>query len=245
MQQIICATLLTGVYDVNRNELLAEDQFDIIKDWYNAIIKLQLKGIVFHNTFSEKTVKTYQNKNVSFIKVHYDAQYNANVYRYFIYKDFLEANADKIDHVFVTDIADVEVIKNPFTDPLFLNHPETLFCGDEPEILNNEWMQNHSTHLRNSMAGFASYEEENKNQTLLNCGIIGGSVKVMKTLMDELVNIHATYTIHNKSPYTLDMGTFNYVARTHFGQHLQHGQPVNTVFKQYQTTRSDCWFRHK
>ncbi|TKB97786.1 hypothetical protein [Pedobacter cryophilus] len=245
IKQIICATLLTGVYDVNRNELLAEDHFEIIKDWYNSIVKLQLRGIVFHNTFSDETINTYQNKNVSFIKVNYDGTLNANVYRYFIYKDFLEAYADKIDHLFVTDIADVEVIKNPFIEPLFVNHPEDLFCGDEPEILANEWMQNHNTHLRNSISGFSAYEEENNAQTLLNCGIIGGSVKVMKTLMDELVNIHSTYTIHNKSPYTLDMGAFNYVARTQFSQHLQHGEPINTIFKQYQTTRSDCWFKHK
>ena len=245
IKQIICATLLTGVYDVNRNELLAEDHFEIIKDWYNSIINLQLRGIVFHNTFSEETVNTYQNENVTFIKVNYNGTLNANVYRYFIYKDFLEAYADKIDHLFVTDIADVEIVKNPFTEPLFLNQPQTLFCGDEPEQLSNDWMQKHSTHLRNSIAGFSAYEEENKNQILLNCGIIGGSFKVMKSLMDKLVNIHSTYTIDNKSPYTLDMGAFNYVARTQFGDHLQHGEPINTEFKQYQTTRSDCWFKHK
>jgi hypothetical protein len=26
---------------------------------------------------------------------------------------------------------------------------------------------------------------------------------------------------------------------------LRHGFPVNTVFKAYEETRSDCWFRHK
>jgi hypothetical protein len=26
---------------------------------------------------------------------------------------------------------------------------------------------------------------------------------------------------------------------------LHHGFPVNTVFKAYEETRSDCWFRHK
>jgi hypothetical protein len=243
--QVICATLLTGVYDVNRNELLAEDNFEIIKDWYQSIVNLKLKGIVFHNTFSDKTVKTYQNQNITFIKVAYNSVLNANAYRYLIYKDFLEANADKIDHLFVTDIADVTVIKNPFTAPLFLNNPNDLFCGDESETLANEWMQNHSTHLRNSIPDFADYEEQNKDKTLLNCGIIGGSFKVMKSLMDQLSHIHSTYTIHNKTPYTLDMGTFNYISRTQFEQHLHHGVPINTEFKQYQTNSSDCWFRHK
>ena len=244
-RQVICATLLTGVYDVNRNELLADDNFEIIREWAQSIIKLQLKGIVFHNNFSEETVKTYQNDYLSFIKVSYPSVLNANAYRYLIYKDFLAAHFDKIDQLFVTDISDVVVIQNPFIAPLFVNHPNDLFCGDELEVLDNEWMQNHNTHLRNSITDFAAYEALNKTQTLLNCGIIGGSFKVMKTLMDQLSNIHATYTIHNQTPYTLDMGAFNYVARTQFGNHLQHGAPINTEFKQYQINRTDCWFRHK
>ncbi len=244
-RHVICATILTGTFDVNRNELLAQDNFEIIKEWYHSIVSLQLNGVIFHNTFSDETVNTYKNKNITFIKVDKRSNLNPNAYRYLIYKEFLEANADKIDHLFVTDIADVAVIKNPFVQPLFINQPNHLFCGDELEILDNEWMQNHSTHLRNSISDFESYEVKNKAQTLLNCGIIGGSFKVMKALIDNLAHIHSTYTIHNQTPFTLDMGAFNYVARTKFYQQLTHGEPINTQFKQYQTHRSDCWFRHK
>ena len=147
--------------------------------------------------------------------------------------------------MFVTDISDVVVIQNPFEQPLFLQSSDTLFCGDEQEPLANEWMQNHSTHLRNSLADFAAHEHQHQQETLLNCGIIGGNIRVMKRLMDNLAHIHRTHTVHNQTPYTLDMGAFNYVARTQFAQHLRHGSPINTVFKQYETERLDCWFRHK
>jgi hypothetical protein len=84
-----------------------------------------------------------------------------------------------------------------------------------------------------------------QKEVLLNCGIIGGNVQTMKTLVDSLAYIHRTYTIHNRTPYTLDMGAFNFVARTQFAQRLLHGAPINTQFKRYESDRSNCWFRHK
>lgn len=243
--QIICASLFTGNYDVNRNELLADDDFEIIRKWYQSIIDLDLKGIIFHNNFSDETVKTYQNQNIQFVKVDFDTVLNANVYRYIVYNNFFKAYADEIKNAFVTDIADVEVIQNPFEQSLFLDNPNSLFCGDELEILDNEWMNNHNTHLRNSISDFIDYEHQNKAETLLNCGIIGGSIDTMLDLTSKLANIHQTITINNLTPYTLDMGAFNYIARTQFSDKLIHGAPVNTLFKKYEGKRLDCWFRHK
>lgn len=242
---LICATILTGVYDVNRNELVAEDDVSRIQDWYDSVTKLQLRGVIFHNTFSQRTVEAYQNKYVSFVSVSYNKRLNANVFRYLVYQELLRQFADQITHLFVTDISDVVVIQNPFVQPLFLQHPDALFCGDELETLDNEWMHHHSTHLRNSITNFSDYEQANQQKTLLNCGIIGGNVQIMRELIDSLAYIHRTYTIHNQTPYTLDMGAFNFVARTQFGERLLHGAPINTRFKQYESTRSDCWFRHK
>lgn len=90
-----------------------------------------------------------------------------------------------------------------------------------------------------------NYEQKNQKKTLLNCGIIGGNVQIMKMLMDSLADIHCTHIVHNQTPYTLDMGVFNFVARTQFAQRLLHGAPINTQFKRYESERSDCWFRHK
>lgn len=241
----IFASILTGIYDVNRNETLPEDDFGRVKEWYDALLKLNLRGVLFHNTFSEKTVKKYQNDLISFENVSFDTQFNPNVFRYLVYQAYLNQHFEHIENVFVTDVSDVVAVQNPFVQPLFLNHPNALFCGDELEILDNEWMQNHSTHLRNSIAGFEEYEEKNKNKTLLNCGIIGGNIQTMRDLMNDLAHVHRTYTRQNKTPFTLDMGAFNYIARTKFEAHLIHGAPVNTQFKKYESERIDCWFRHK
>ena len=242
---LVFASILTGVYDVNRNEKLSEDDFETVKSWYHSVVQLKLRGVIFHNTFSEKTVEKYQNEYISFEKVVFDTSFNPNVFRYLAYQRFIEANLHNIKNVFVTDISDVVVVQNPFEQTLFLNNPDAIFCGNEPKILDNEWMQNHSTHLRNSITDFTEYELQNKHKTLLNCGIIGGSIRTMKALMDSLASIHRAHTIHNRTPYTLDMGAFNYVARMQFGDKLIHGAPVNTLFKGYETKRVDCWFQHK
>jgi hypothetical protein len=87
---LICASLFTGNFDVNRNEMLASDDFQIIEKWCSSIQNLGLKGLVFHNNFSEKTISEVQNKHIRFIKVEFNTKLNANVYRYLVYLDFLK-----------------------------------------------------------------------------------------------------------------------------------------------------------
>ncbi len=235
----------TGIYDVNRNNILPDDDYSIVKNWADSIIKLHMKGIIFHNNFTDEIVSKYQNENISFIKVDYDPTFNPNVYRYFIYKNYFDANFENIEAFFLTDISDVELLSNPFITNDFIENPESIFCGDEPKPLENEWMLAHSEHLRNKIVDYTSFEEKNKQEVLLNCGIIGGKSKLMKEFLDKLCDIHQTYNYDNKTAYTGDMGAFNYLLRTQFKQRIAHGFPINTIFKEYQTHRIDCWFRHK
>lgn len=244
-KNVICASIFTGVYDVNRNEMLVQDDFSIVENWYNAIHNLGLNGVIFHNNFSNETVSAYQSTTVQFIKVDFNNKLNGNVYRYIVYDDFLRKYGNQIDNIFFTDIGDVEVIKSPFDDPYFLQHTEAIFCGDEVEVLENEWMREHCTHLRNLIPDFADFEKNNKSKTLLNCGIIGGKTSLMLLLMKELAAIHQTFTISNQTKYTLDMGAFNYAVRKLFAEKIIHGFPVNTRFKHFESNRMDCWFRHK
>lgn len=241
----IFASLLTGVYDVNRNEVLPKNDFSLIQNWYDSVLKLPLHGVIFHNSFSKELISKYAHERIQFVEVPYDHKLKPNVFRYFIYLDYLKKHIDQIKNLFVTDISDVEIIQNPFESPLFQENPTHLFCGDEPTILNNEWMRNHHSHLRNSMADFHVYETKNQHETLLNCGIIGGNSLVMQALLEKIVAMHEAFSYTNKTNYTLDMGVFNYVARTHFAPKIIHGEPVNTVFKNFETERDDCWFRHK
>lgn len=241
---VVCATFLTGLYDVNRNEVIAPNDFNKVKAWYDSIVELKMNAIIFHNNFSEEVVARYTTENIEFIKVDFDTRFNANIYRYLIYEDFFQKHKDVIRNVFVTDITDVVVLKNPFESEHFRQNSGALFCGDEEKCLDDEWMNAHSTHLRNNIDVFASFEETNKVSKLLNCGIIGGSISIMISLMEQLSFLHKTHSLTNDTAYTLDMGAFNFIARTQFEGRIIHGNPVNTIFKEYENNR-DCWFRHK
>jgi hypothetical protein len=242
---VIMACHITGVHDVNRNTILADDDYELVRIWAESVANAKVKGILFHNHFSDETCERYQNDCISFVKIGYNPQFNPNVYRYLIYKNFLQKNLKHFRNIFITDVSDVVLVKNPFTDPFFLEHPNSIFCGDEPKPLCNEWMMAHSASLREKISDYAEYEKKFANETLLNCGVIGGAAPIFFHFLQQLCNIHQQANSENKTAYTGDMGAFNYLARTQFNAHLKHGAPINTIFKSYESERMDCWFRHK
>lgn len=242
---LIMTCHITGIYDVNRDNTLQDDDYELVRNWAESVGALGLKGIIFHNNFSSKTVKKRKNEHISFVKIRYDRRFNPNVYRYLVYQDFLQHYADGLENVFVTDASDVVVVKNPFIEPLFMARPEALFCGDEPKKLDNDWMHAHSEHLRSKIKDYAAYERTFGQETLLNCGIIGGKMPIFKDFIQKLSAIHLEFNHDNNTKFTGDMGAFNYLARTQFNAQLQHGAPINTIFKLYENDRTDCWFRHK
>ncbi|MDP4716214.1 MAG: hypothetical protein NWS51_00660 [Flavobacteriales bacterium] len=244
-EKIILACHIAGVYDVNRSTTLEHDHYALAQAWAESIQLLNLHGVIFHNSFSEETCQKFSNENITFIEVEYNPAFNPNVFRYFVYRDFLLNLSSTIKSIFVTDVSDVVVVQNPFETFLFQENRDTLFCGDEPKTLDNEWMNDHSAHLRNQITGFAEYEQTFAQATLLNCGIIGGSTTVMLHFLESLCSVHEQFNQANKTAFTGDMGAFNFIARTQFNDRLIHGAPVNSIFKGYEGTRMDCWFRHK
>ena len=242
---IIMACHITGVHDVNRNTVLQDDNYELVRSWAESVADAKLQGFIFHNNFSKATTNKYGNKYISFIKVDYNQQFNPNVYRYFVYRDFLREHIALLKSIFITDVSDVTLIKNPFTDPYFIKSPDAIFCGDEPKTLHNDWMVAHSANLRKKIPDYSEYENRFGNETLLNCGIIGSTAPLLFNLIQKLCIIHQSANCENNTAFTGDMGAFNYLARTQFNNQLRHGSPVNTVFKMYQDERKDCWFKHK
>lgn len=244
-KNLIMACHITGVYDVNRSNILPDDDYSLVKDWADSLKRQQLQGIIFHNNLSEETCLSYQSPAIHFVKIAHNPSFNPNVYRYFVYLDFLRRHRHDLESLFVTDVSDVVAVCNPFVQPLFLENSTAIFCGDETKILDNEWMKAHSEHFRNQIADYSVYEKQFGSETLLNCGIFGGRIEVMQAFIEKLCALHDTHNRNNKTAYTGDMGAFNYLARTQFNQNLLHGAPINTVFKAYENERTDCWFRHK
>jgi hypothetical protein len=242
--KLILGCHITGVYDVNRNQMLLADDFSIIEKWSASISKLNLQAIIFHNNFSDSTVLKYQSDHLIFIKITHDVRFNPNIFRYSLYHQFLNKYFDKIDSLFVTDVSDVLVLKNPFIQPLFIDNSDFVFCGDEPTIWNNEWMQLHGSHLRSHIDDYFEIETTYRSNQLLNCGILGGNIQIIKPLIESIWKVHEAYNFDNTTSFTGDMGAFNYVLRKYYYQNVLHGTPVNSEFKAYFDDGSN-WFQHK
>ena len=46
-KDVVLACHITGVYDVNRKEVLQDDDYSIIKPWADSLIEHKINGIVF------------------------------------------------------------------------------------------------------------------------------------------------------------------------------------------------------
>jgi len=62
---VIMACHITGVYDVNRNETLHDDSYELVRAWAESIADKKLHGIIFHNNFSVETCRKYENDHIS------------------------------------------------------------------------------------------------------------------------------------------------------------------------------------
>jgi hypothetical protein len=241
---LILGCHITGVYDVNRSQILKDDDFSIIEKWANSIAKLNIQAIIFHNNFSQQTVLKYQSEHLLFIEIVHDIRFNPNVFRYRVYSDFLKKYSNSIESLFVTDVSDVLVLQNPFVQPLFITNPDHIFCGDEPTVGYNEWMHNHGSHLRSRITDYINIESAYKSHRLLNCGIIGGTITTIQPLIASIWQIHENYNFDNTTSFTGDMGAFNYILRKNYSNRIFHGSPVNSEFKSYFDDGTN-WFMHK
>ena len=62
---LVMACHISGVHDVNRNTTLANDSYELVKDWAQSVTAANLQGIIFHNNFSEETCKSFENENIT------------------------------------------------------------------------------------------------------------------------------------------------------------------------------------
>lgn len=154
--------------------------------------------------------------------------------------DYLITNKDKIDKVFCVDGTDVRMLHNPFDDM----DNNMIYVGDEPEKVGCQWMYNH-----NPNKNITDFINKFHDETLLNAGLLGGSVKMIISFISKLLSLYCDmasekYFNHKEDSGDSDMGLFNYVAFTFFTRCYQHGIKVNTPFKSY-STNNVSWFKHK
>lgn len=238
----ILTTYLTQGIDPQRGLNWKLDDEKVIKTWAESLAKNDLTGIVLHDGLSKDFINQYSNESVKFHEINYDNRYEPSAYRWLKYEDFLTKFSYYIDSVFFTDVSDVEILKNPFTQPAFTQFSaDHIFCGDEPDLLDSPWMNLRLTGFSKFVEGYRNFYEKNKKQTLLNAGIFGGKLDLVFPLVKQLARLADAVKYNN---FNTDMPIFNFILRNS-NVKIIHGSPVNTVFKKYETDNPYCWFKHK
>src|SRR5690606_5374839 len=107
--------------------------------------------------------------------------------------------------------------------------------------VDNNWMRNTQEPLLN-IPDYRQVIEANKDQTLINCGIVGGSYKMAMKYLEKRSYLHNKYT--DGVLKSTDMAVFNYIMWSNFKENMVSGVKVNTKFKVYEKNNIS-WFRHK
>lgn len=175
--QMIFTTYYTGKPNPQKTAKKAiPDDFEMIKGWWESIVKNKLQGCIFHDGLSREFVSQYQNENVRFIHVPYISNRSVNDERFYVYLKYLTQHPE-IKWLLCTDLFDVTFQKNPFE---YINQKDKIFIGSEnTEVVNFSVIKNNAKR---------AYKKTSPWWDLLdvltfNAGIVGGHRDIMLKLL--------------------------------------------------------------
>lgn len=232
MSKIIFTTYYTGKPNPQKTAKEAvPNDFSMIEEWYNSVVRLGLKGYIFHDHLTEAFTEKYSCDNVLFIKVPYYSNRGLNDERYYVYLE--ELSDPNIEWVLTTDLFDVEFYKDPFE---FMTDKDKLYVGTETEDVSNI----PSIKLRAKWSYGEDIDWWSKNiKNMINAGIIGGHRDIVIDLfkrmikdfegVDPKLNVNMTVAakciLADKVPFVT-------------------GQPFHTMYKKNDRS-GECYIRHK
>lgn len=230
---IILASYFNSVFDPQRGSRWTNDGKGILK-LYQSAKNLGLEIRIFHDC-----IKGVDN-NKDFVYVSPQHEYAPNVYRWLVYQEWAKLKStEQYEYIFMVDSTDVEVLRNPF---LSLN-PNKLYVGDECDMkVDNKWMRDFEEPYMTAFDDYRKVISENGSKRLINCGIVGGSRKVVANYL----SLATPYIMRTKGTLkSTDMSIFNYTVWKHIGyNNITHGVKVNTRFK-HNEYNSISFFKHK
>ena len=152
--------------------------------------------------------------------------------RWFCNWTYLRAHPE-IEQVWCVDGTDTEMLNDPFPQM-----DDRLYVGDEPSPLCIPWMIYH----HGGSSALLQFMSDNRGLPLLNSGLTGGR---RETVLEFCRDVLAYCTDNIRDVGRVEMGPFNYVARTWYAGMIVHGRQVNTVFNTNDRSSTASWWRHK
>lgn len=198
-----------------------------------SCIKHHQKLIIFSNCF----VDTINSPYVTFEKTVPSQTHSPNVYRWIVYNEWMKNNT--FDKCWMVDSTDVELLKEPFK----IIKEGHIYCGDEIDMItDNAWMR-HNQERYLKINDYRDIISKYANETLINCGIVGGAYNVLSEVIGKWSSIHKEKT--KGLYYSTDMAIFNYVIRKYFNDKMIHGSNINTKFKHFEKDNKIAIWKHK
>lgn len=238
---VIFTTYFCRKLDPIRKVYAPCNDFSYIAPWYTSMQELGLYGVIFHDGMSDEFINQYQTAKIRFEFVDpVEFIFSLNDYRYFIYLKFLEANAN-YEQVFMTDGNDVKVVRNPFENL----RQDRIYVGSETgNFKTNKWIQRRVWLLNSGSKTYRFKLPWRRTNIIYNAGILGGSRQQCLEFLRKMVATLQSLDPEQRN-LNLNMAVLNFTVYEYFRKIVVTGEPLHSVFKEYQNARQDVWFIHK
>ncbi|HVS13290.1 MAG TPA: hypothetical protein VMV46_05175 [Thermoanaerobaculia bacterium] len=240
------AAYFTGKPDPQRGERVASDDFGYLAAWHRSVDRLGLEAVILHDGLSPSFVERHATERIRFEKAAPTA-WSTNDARFLAYREHLARHPAR--RVFLTDISDVVVVREPFSTLAALG--VRLALGDEvyPAPIGHTigchaWLRHHieatRTGVTDEVAEF--FSGERLRLPTLNAGVIGGDGAAIAELLDSFVALRERIGAPERN---LNMPLINYLVHRDFAGRIHHGAPITSRFKAGEIWRRDVCFVHK
>jgi glycosyltransferase involved in cell wall biosynthesis len=181
-KDLVIACYFAGVADVQRNGTKWDADLGNIEKLRRSVERQGLEFVLIHNCFD------LPNR----VEISSSPYFERWLHEWRYLRDRRDVN-----NVFVVDATDVDLVNNPFPHL----KPGTLYIGDENATLANPWLI--TKHLEPTVN---DYLRRNADKQLLNCGVVGGSRKLVMAVCRDIYQYH-----FEKPQDQTEMGVFNYL----------------------------------
>lgn len=245
-RDVLCAAYLTRRPDPQRGYRVRRNTFGYMRAWWSSVHELGLHAIVVHDELSPAFVRRYTTDRIAFVQVPPDP-WTPNDARFFLYRDLIARRG--YGRAFLTDIADVRVVQNPF--PVLEAPAAPLAVGDEvyapplgTQIRTHPWLRRKigETSSRRSRVVHEFFRRHDFDFPTLNVGVLGGRAPELLDALDRFARVRRAIGHPERN---LNMPVLNYVLHRFFRGRFHHGAPVTSLFKGFERRRRDVCFIHK
>lgn len=185
---VIFTAYFTTIYDKNREFNTPKDDYNYMYPLYSSCKKLNLQLIIFYDDLSDDFVNKYTCDKIIFKKVDMKRweDYEPHDIRIMVLEEYLRKN--EFGYIFLTDIRDVYVNKDPFI--IYRNNDnKNKLClqQDVDETIGeNIWANIIFCRIHNVDKIGKTILSKYVDKRLMNCGIIGGSYVMFYVFIERM-----------------------------------------------------------